>query len=374
MARVYRDFRRHPGIGQTFWRIDYVDATGVRRRVRTPATTKELAQKILRKKLDEVELAKIHGLPAIEQMVFNDFMPEYLNHVKAVRAQTSQVRVQSFVKVLGRTFGTRILSKIRSGDVQRWVDARSQEKKRGGKTIKPATVVSEFVCLSAIFREAKKRSYVYDNPCRGVTLPRVNNKITRCLTDEQEKRLLAACSECFRPIVVTALFSGMRLGEILDLRWGDVDLDTGILTVVHGKGEKMRHIPMVPELKEALGAIDRTVSADGAASPWIFNNPETGTRWVDTKKQWARALRISGIREFRFHDLRHTFASRLVQRGVPLKAVQELLGHADIKMTMRYAHLAQSDLRDAVSVLSSGGQAELTPMRATKAPPKWNTA
>jgi integrase len=73
---------------------------------------------------------------------------------------------------------------------------------------------------------------------------------------------------------------------------------------------------------------------------------------VDIKKAWARALRIAGIREFRFHDLRHTFASRLVQGGVPIKAVQELLGHADIKMTMRYAHLAPHNLRDAVSVLS----------------------
>lgn len=74
---------------------------------------------------------------------------------------------------------------------------------------------------------------------------------------------------------------------------------------------------------------------------------------MDIKKQWARALRISAIREFRFRDLRHTFASRLAQRGVSLKAIQDLLGHADLKMTMRYAHLAQNDLRDAVSVLSA---------------------
>jgi len=73
---------------------------------------------------------------------------------------------------------------------------------------------------------------------------------------------------------------------------------------------------------------------------------------VDIKKQWARTLRLSAIREFRFHDLRHTFASRLAQRGASLKAIQDLLGHADLKMTMRYAHLAQNDLRDAVSVLS----------------------
>jgi len=109
---------------------------------------------------------------------------------------------------------------------------------------------------------------------------------------------------------------------------------------------------MVPELVEVLEQIPRAVSSKGEASPWVFNNPDSATRWVDIKKQWARTLRLSAIREFRFHDLRHTFASRLAQRGASLKAIQDLLGHADLKMTMRYAHLAQNDLRDAVSVLS----------------------
>jgi integrase len=353
MARLYRDPRRRTGTGQPVWCIDYVDAQGVRRRERTTACTKELAQKILRKKLDEVEIIKIHGLPAVERVTFTDFLPEYVAHVKAVRSKSSQIRVPSMARQLERTFGAKILSRVRTGDIQRWVDARIQEKKRGGKaTVKPATVVGEFVTLSAIFREARKRGYVHENPCRGITLPRVNNKLTRCLTAEQERKLLAASSDCFRPLVQAALYTGLRLGELLDLRWGDVDFETAILTVLHGKGDKMRHIPMVPELAGILEEIPRAVSEKGEASPYVFNNPDTATRWVDTKKQWARALRISAIREFRFHDLRHTFASRLAQRGVSLKAIQDLLGHADLKMTMRYAHLAQNDLRDAVSVLS----------------------
>jgi len=353
MARLYRDPRRRTGTGQPVWCIDYVDAQGVRRRERTTASNKELAQKILRKKLDEVEIIKIHGLPAVERVTFTDFLPEYVAHVKAVRSKSSQIRVPSMARQLERTFGAKILARVRTGDIQRWVDARIQEKKRGGKaTVKPATVVGEFVTLSAIFREARKRGYVHENPCRGITLPRVNNKLTRCLTAEQERKLLAASSDCFRPLVQAALYTGLRLGELLDLRWGDVDFETAILTVLHGKGDKMRHIPMVPELAGILEEIPRAVSEKGEASPYVFNNPDTATRWVDTKKQWARALRISAIREFRFHDLRHTFASRLAQRGVSLKAIQDLLGHADLKMTMRYAHLAQNDLRDAVSVLS----------------------
>jgi len=109
---------------------------------------------------------------------------------------------------------------------------------------------------------------------------------------------------------------------------------------------------MVPELVEILAGVPRHVS-DGAASPYVsHNNPETGTKWVDIKKGWYAAMRIAGLRDFRFHDLRHTFASRLIQREVPLKAVQDLLGHADLRMRLRYAHLAQEDLASAVSVLS----------------------
>jgi len=123
----------------------------------------------------------------------------------------------------------------------------------------------------------------------------------------------------------------------------------------HGRARQGREDaphPHVPELAEVLERIPRAVSSNGEPSPWVFNNPDTATRWVDIKKQWARTLRISAIREFRFHDLRHTFASRVAQRGASPKAIQDLLGHADLKMTMRYAHLAQNDLRDAVSVLS----------------------
>ena len=108
---------------------------------------------------------------------------------------------------------------------------------------------------------------------------------------------------------------------------------------------------MVPELVDLLKQIPRLVGRNGA-SPYVFNNPDTGTRWIDIKKGWGSALKVSGVRDFTFHDLRHTFASRLVQRGVSLKAVQELLGHSNIKTTMRYAHLAPDNLRSAVEVLS----------------------
>jgi integrase len=331
--------------------VDYHDAGGRRRRERTAAATKELAQKILRKRLDEVEEARLTGARPVTAVTFNDFTREYLDHVNAVRSLSSQRKVPSMVRNLARFFGPLQLCKVTSGDVQRWIDRRTQERRKDGRPIRPATVVSEFVTLSAMFREGRKRGYVAQNPCRGLSLPRVNNKIVRCLSDIEEERLVPACAEALRPIVQTALYTGLRKEELFALQWGDIDFDNAILTVQHGKGEKKRHIPLIPEVIETLEGLPRCL-ADGEPSPYVFNNPETGTRWVDIRKPWFAALKVAAIRSFRFHDLRHSFASRMVQRGVPLKAVQELLGHADIKTTMRYAHLAPSDLQRAVAALS----------------------
>lgn len=352
MAFVFKDSRLRSPTGQAVWVICYRDATGKRRRLRTDVATKELAQRLLRKKLDEVEEAKLSGVRPVRVISFSEFTEEYLDHVNAVRSKSSQKKVPSMVRNLAKFFGAMHLSKVTGGDVQRWIDRRSQERKKNEQQIKPATVVSEFVTLSAVFREARKRGYIVHDPCRGLSLPRVNNKIIRCLSDLEEERLIPACGEPLRPIVETGLYSGLRKEELLDLRWGDLDFDQALLTVQHGKGEKKRYIPMIPELVEILKAIPRKVT-EGEASPYVFNNPDTGTRWVDIRKPWFAALKVAAIRNFRFHDLRHSFASRMVQRGVPLKAVQELLGHADIKTTMRYAHLAPSDLTKAVSVLSS---------------------
>lgn len=351
MAHVFKDSRLRSPTGQAVWVICYQDETGQRRRQRTDAATKELAQRLLRKKLDEVEEAKLSGVRPVRVISFSEFTEEYLDHVNAVRSKSSQEKVPSMVRNLAKFFGTMHLSKVTGGDVQRWIDKRSQERKKNEEQIKPATVVSEFVTLSAIFREARKRGYVNHDPCRGLSLPRVNNKIIRCLSEVEEGRLIPACGDSIRAIVQTALYTGLRKEELLDLRWGDLDFDHAILTVQHGKGDKKRYIPMIPELVEVLKAIPRKVT-EGEASPYVFNNPGTGTRWVEIRKGWFRALRVAAIRNFRFHDLRHSFASRMVQRGVPLKAVQELLGHSDIKTTMRYAHLAPSDLTRAVLSLS----------------------
>lgn len=145
------------------------------------------------------------------------------------------------------------------------------------------------------------------------------------------------------PMVLVAMNTGLRRGELTSLLWSDVSFQRKLLTVRAGyaKSGKARHVPLN---REALDVLQRWQRQQPAGR--IF---EVG----DIKKAWAAILTEAGIADFRFHDLRHHFASRLVQAGVPLNTVRELLGHADLKMTLRYAHLAPQDTASAVERLVS---------------------
>ena len=160
---------------------------------------------------------------------------------------------------------------------------------------------------------------------------------------EQEKRLLACCNPLLRPIVVTALHTGMRKGEILDLTWNRVDLENGVLAVADSKSGDGRKIPMNRLLTDTLGALT-------IRSEYVFSR-EDGIQVRSIRTAFANALRRAGIADLRFHDLRHTFATRLVVAGADLRTVQDLLGHKTITMTMRYSHPGRQHRKWAVDLL-----------------------
>jgi integrase len=146
------------------------------------------------------------------------------------------------------------------------------------------------------------------------------------------------------PLVLLALNTGLRRGELWNLVWGDIDLKQKMLTV-HGQGAKSgqtRHIPLNAK------AIDTLKLHKGKVTP-LPGVPVFGR--AEFRTAWNGFLKKAKIKEFRFHDLRHTFASKLVMAGVPLNTVRELLGHSSLEMTLVYAHLAPEGLRDAVELL-----------------------
>jgi integrase len=340
---VFRDYR----VKAKPWCIAWKGVDGKLHKEKTDAPTKELAKKLLSKRLVEVIEAKVAGVTIDQKPItFTEFMKEYLKHVEARKTPGSQDRDKGVVDRLKKRFGGKRLKEFTTGMIQRYADDRMHETHHNKRPYKPATINRELICLSAIFREAVKRQYVSINPVRGVKLLPMDNKIVRYLSDDEEMALLGACNVGLRPIVICALHTGMRKGEILKLTWDDVDLDQRLIRVQHTKSRRTRYIPINTVLYGELKALPTYKGV-----PFVFVNPDTEDQWCDEKIAWKYAIRKSKVKNFRFHDLRHTFASRLVQAGVQLKAVQELLGHASIEMTMRYAHLSPDDLRRAVEVL-----------------------
>ncbi|HBO9561423.1 TPA: site-specific integrase [Pseudomonas aeruginosa] len=172
--------------------------------------------------------------------------------------------------------------------------------------------------------------------------------------EERHKSLLpdlreVAFPDHLKPLILVSLNTGMRRGEVFNLTWADIDLKNKLITVEGdtSKSGQTRHIPMN---KETVATIEEWRKQYPRNSGYVFPGKD-GNRLDNVKKSWDGVLKLAGIEGFRWHDLRHTFASKLVMAGVPLNTVRDLLGHSDLAMTLRYAHLAPDSKASAVNLL-----------------------
>ncbi|RJQ54525.1 MAG: site-specific integrase [Nitrospiraceae bacterium] len=172
------------------------------------------------------------------------------------------------------------------------------------------------------------------------------NRRLRFLTQEECHALINACESYLKPVVITAMNTGMRKSEILTLQWDNVDLKHGFILLDKTKNGERREIPLSATVKAVLQGITRRLDI-----PYVFFDSASGKPFQNVKRSFHSALRRAKITDFKFHDLRHTFASHLVMSGVDLTTVKELLGHKDIKMTLRYSHLAPEHKLKAVDIL-----------------------
>jgi site-specific recombinase XerD len=202
---------------------------------------------------------------------------------------------------------------------------------------------------------------VESNPVKEVKNLRDDNKIERFLTNAQMSRLLDAVreseSEMLPHIVMFLLYTGARKREVLDATWADVDWARKSWRIPKTKSGKIRHIPLSAGALQLLATLrDMSLQpgdvSDALQTEWarrhIFANPKTGLPYVSFYYSWDAARKRAGLPDLRVHDLRHSFASFLVNAGRSLYEVQELLGHADIRTTSRYAHLSRERLFEAV--------------------------
>ncbi|NIO03983.1 MAG: tyrosine-type recombinase/integrase [Proteobacteria bacterium] len=326
--------------GQIWWmRFSY---HGRQIRKSTETSDRKLAQRIYDKVKGEIAEGKwFERLPA-EHKTFREMMErfetEYCSNLGSSQA------CRSYIRGLVMFFGDCTISEITPSLINQF------KMKRKTEGVKPATIRRQFDVLRRAFNIALREwEWCETNPVTRVSLERPNNRRDRWLTLEEEQKLLEACPKWLEEIILFALNTGMRLGEILSLTWRGVDLSRKAVTAFKSKNKEKRTIPFnraTYDLLKAKGKV-RSIKTD-----LVFHTKAyTPIDKCNVGRAFRIAVKRAGMQNFRFHDLRHTFATRLIQNGRDIYKVQSLLGHKTPIMTQRYAHHYPESLREAVEVL-----------------------
>jgi integrase len=280
-------------------------------------------------------LASARGM-TLGQLI-DDALPRLTNPTTAVfaywREQLGDVRLERITPELIALHRDRLLGANCRGHNHKTTKPRS-----------PATVRNYLIELSRLFATAAKEMRVMDgNPCASVKKPKASNEVVRWLTDDEQTALLAACkaseSPDLYPFVLFALTTGARKGEIAALEWAQVDLKRRWATFPRTKNGDARGVPLTTAVCALLDPRPRDT---GVVFP------------VDITKAWHTAVDRAGLVSFRFHDLRHSCASALVQNGANLAEVATLLGHKGLQMTLRYAHVGNAGTSRLVDRVMGG--------------------
>jgi integrase len=288
-------------------------------------------------------------------------MEKYMTeHSARNKAPASHKRGKSLVDHLLRSFGSLTLEEITPSLISEYKTKRREEGAA------PSTINMEMSLMSHAFNLAiKEWEWIKENPVKRVSREKVNNLIERWLTLEEEQKLLASSPSWLKEILTFAINTGLRLSEILDLRWSRVDLSKKTITILEEQKNQGRDT--LPLSERALGILKERSKHRCSETEYVFHTRNC-TRISSRNLQQAfySALKKSGIEKLRFHDLRHTFATRLVQAGVDLYTVQKLGRWKNTSMVMRYAHHYPESLRPGVEVLDRIGQKISTNLAQSK--------
>lgn len=338
------------------WRIDVVFMrNGARERHRKSAKTRDEALRVER----ELRAALDRGEVQTEKApLFKEWAKEFLSVYAETNNKPSERRAKFQVirDHLDPFFGSMRLDRIGAEQVEKF---KAGQLKATPKPYSPKTINNHLTVLRRMLSLAVEWGRLDRAP--KVKWMKGSPSKFRFLDFEEADRVLGGAAPEWRTMVLVALRTGLRHGELLALRWDSVDLVASRLRVqrnvwrgVEGtpKGGRDREVPLSPETVAALRALPSRFRGE-----YVFGAGSRRLTAGETKWPVWSACRRAGVQRCGWHVLRHTFASHLVMRGVPLKAVQELLGHATMEMTMRYAHLSPNVMTDAVALLDTGSRA-----------------
>ena len=316
-----------------------------RRRVResTGTTNHRKAERVCARRLNELYDERLGNAP-VARHTFGElvevYKADYLPRLK------DTARTKGILKRFLGFFGP----ETELADIGERIGGYEAHRARAKRPPVAATLVKELGVLRRVFNVAKKRlRWVTENPVDRVELPVVENDRVRYLDAGELQRLFVALPGWLRPIATLARHTGLRRANLLELCWPQIDLQRRTLYVLKTKSGAPLGLPLTDTAMKVLKERSRVRHL---SAPYVFcdrvGEPFKG---FNVSKTFERTCKKAGIKNLRFHDLRHDFASCLVQAGVDLNRVRELLGHKDLRMTLRYAHLAPENLRSAVEVL-----------------------
>ena len=303
--------------------------------------SKSIAKEKERKFRNEVASGKYESRK--KNVIFEKLVEQYLEYSKVNKRHKSYLRDITSTNALLTFFKGNYLTEIHPFLIERY------KKKRLTK-VKPASLNRELACLKNMFTKAKSWNLARDNPVREVKLLKEEKKDVTILLPEKEVELLNELKPKYaKAMVITALNSGMREREIFDLLKDNVDFKNRIIHVTHTKNWEIRDIPMNEKLTKVLkGFIDEGLED----SPYVFTNPKTGKPYTSIKTTFNNAVKKIGLKGFRFHDLRHTWCSRMCELGVDEATIMEIGGWKTRSMINRYSHPSTDHKREALEKLN----------------------
>ena len=269
----------------------------------------------------------------------------YLPYIK-LRKRSWRLDERMARKHLSPAFGDRPITKIRRSEVDDWFHGLL------AKGFAPVSCNRFLAVFKTICAVAEERGFlpVGKSPCLGVASLKIHAHRERYLSKEEAKRLMLALEQSGHIAALALrliLLTGARKSEILNARWENVNIEQRLLTIPLSKSGKPRHIPLSQAALAVIGKIPRK-----PGDIWLFTSEISGRAIPDIYLFWDKLRKEIGLGDVRIHDLRHTFASFLVNSGHSLYEVQKMLGHGDPRTTMRYAHLGQASLLAAAETVS----------------------
>lgn len=313
------------------WYVDYYYKG--KRYIKAISKHKRLAELVLKDIEVKIEKEEHLGIHATGRITFPSMAEKYLEFSKTNKAEKSYKRDILSLKHLKEFFGNAYLQEITTEKIESYKNQRAEK-------VSNATINRELACLKHLFTKAIEWGYIDKNSSKKVKLLKEPPGRVRYLEKDEIKKLLKNCSDNIRPIVITALTTGMRLSELFNLRWQDIDFEEKVIIVRNSKNNESRILPMNQTLYSTLVALPRT-------NEFVFTS-KNGNPYKSIKTSFKNALKKAKIENFRFHDLRHTFASHLAMNGWNLRTIQQLMGHKTFAMTLRYSHLSKTHLQEAV--------------------------